>query len=331
MNHDTEKYCSDLFEKQRKIVEAKIENIFNNKLPESLYEPCSYIVKSGGKRLRPMLVLFSAKAVGGRYSDVYNAAIAVELLHNFSLVHDDIMDNSNMRRGRLTLHKKYDLSTAILTGDNLIAVAYSFLLKDCSINFKSVVSTFTNGVIQVCEGQSLDKEFETRSNVSIKDYIIMIEKKTAALLETCCSLGVQLCGGDSAKIKALSNYGKYLGIAFQIQDDLLDIAGDENEFGKIIGGDIVEGKKTFLFLRALEKAKGNTLKELQSVIKNKGVQRKEVGKFKEIYLQLGVMEDAKKEIIKYSSKALSELKFIPSIKDKEMLTWITHLLIKRNK
>jgi geranylgeranyl diphosphate synthase type II len=324
-------YYKKLFEEKKKIIENKLSNLFFNNKPESLYEPCTYIIESEGKRLRPLLLLFSKKAVSGNFKNVYNAAVAVELLHNFTLVHDDIMDNSDKRRGKTTLHIKYDLSTAILTGDNLLAIAYNYLLKDCRENDKSVLSTFTNGVIEICEGQSYDKEFETRSDVSLKEYIFMINKKTAALLETCCSIGAQLGGGNKQQIIALSNYGRNLGIAFQIQDDLLDIIADETEFGKIIGGDIVEGKKTYLFLRAIEKAKGGCLKELQYVIKNKGIPRNLINRYKTIYEELGVLEDAKNEIKKYTDKALKELKLsIPSNENK-MLTWIANSLIQRNK
>ena len=327
----SESFYRKLFEEKKGIIENKLSDLFINNKPGSLYEPCSYITKSEGKRLRPLLVLFSKKATSGNFKNAYNAAVSVELLHNFTLVHDDIMDNSDKRRGKTTLHIKYDLSTAILTGDNLLATAYSYLLKDCKENDKSVLNTFTKGVIEICEGQSLDKEFETRSDVTLKEYIYMINKKTAALMETCCSIGAQLGGGNEKQVAALSNYGRNLGIAFQIQDDLLDITADESEFGKIIGGDIVEGKKTYLFIRALEKAKGNSLKELQAVIKNKGIPQKHIKKYKELYSELGVIEDAGKEIKKYTGRALNELKCILPSEENNMLTWIANSLIKRNK
>jgi geranylgeranyl diphosphate synthase type II len=320
-----------LYDKLQDIIEQKLSKLFVNKFPKSLYKPCSYITKSGGKRLRPLLVLFSKKAVSSNFHNAYNAAIAVELLHNFTLVHDDIMDNSDLRRGRQTLHKKYDLSTAILTGDNLLAVAYQYLLKDCNENDKSVLNTFTNGVIEVCEGQSMDKEFENRSDISLNKYLLMINKKTAALFETCCSIGAQLGGGNKNEIMALSNFGKYLGIAFQIHDDLLDVTADESEFGKIIGGDIVEGKKTFLFLHSLEKAKGSALRELKFVIKNKGISREYIDKYKKIYLDVGAIDKAILEIQNYTNKALRELKNISSEEVVKFLTWLAYSLIKRNK
>lgn len=320
-----------IYTEQLKKVDARISNLLVKKEPVSLYEPCSYIIQSGGKRLRPLLVLLCAKAAGADFKDVYNAAVAVELLHNFTLVHDDIMDNADKRRGRTTLHKKYDLSTAILSGDNLLAVAYMNLLKDTKSNDKAVLTTFTKGVIDVCEGQSLDKDFEVRENVSIKEYMIMIQKKTAALLETCCSIGAQLGGGSEATIKALSQYGRYLGMAFQLQDDLLDIIAEEAEFGKTVGGDLVEGKKTFLFLKALEKSSGEDKKLLTDVIKNKGIKKTEVHKYKELYCKLGIIEETEKEILRFTNKALKGLKILENGSDRGILTWLASSLLKRNR
>lgn len=328
---DKEIVYSRIYEAQRRKVEARICSLFQNKKPLSLYEPCSYIMQSGGKRIRPLLVLLSAKAVKSDYSKVYNAAVAVEILHNFTLVHDDIMDNADKRRGRLTLHKKYDLSTAILTGDNLIAFAYLMLLKDCRDNDKTALRSFTAGVIEVCEGQSLDKEFETRSDVTLAEYMIMIRKKTAALAEMCCMLGGQLGRGSDKQIKALGKFGRYLGMAFQIQDDLLDITAEEAEFGKIIGGDLVEGKKTFLFLRALEKSGGIDKKELLAAIKNNGINKSEVNRYREIYIRNGIIDEAKKEIAVYTNKALKELRVLEDGEGREMLAWLANNLIKRSR
>lgn len=320
-----------LYEEQRIQIEKRISKLLSNEKPESLYGPCSYIMQSGGKRLRPLLVLFSAKAAGGEFKDAYNAAIAVELLHNFTLVHDDIMDNADKRRGRLTTHKKYDLSTAILTGDNLLAVAYLNLLKDCRENDKSVLTVFTQGVVEVCEGQSLDKEFEIMPAVSIKEYLGMIGKKTAALLEVCCSVGARIGGGDESRIKALSKFGRNLGMAFQIQDDLLDITAKEAEFGKIIGGDLIEGKKTFLFLKALERAAGKQKKKLTDVIRNKGISRSQIEEFRNLYYSLGVIEETEKEISRYTKLALKSLSVIEDEKARGALEWLANSLIKRNK
>jgi geranylgeranyl diphosphate synthase type II len=328
---DTDQKYSSVYTKEIIKIELGLQNLLKEKKPKSLYEPCSYILTGGGKRLRPFLVLVSTKAVGGKFSQSFNAAMAVEILHNFTLVHDDIMDNSNKRRGRPTLHKKYDISTAILAGDGLIALAYEVLVIDCKINVNKIVSTFTEGVKQVCEGQSLDKEFEIRKFVSIDEYKIMIYKKTAALAETCCAIGAMIAGASSKELLAASNYGKNLGMAFQIQDDLLDITGDESAFGKAIGSDLIEGKKTYLFLRALEKAKSKEKILLLDVIKNKGIVRELIPKYKDLFIRLGVIEDAEHEIIKYTKLALDNLSALPNHEGRGLMKWLANNLINRNK
>jgi geranylgeranyl diphosphate synthase type II len=317
-----------LYETERKKINKILSAALKNRKPESLYEPGSYILNSGGKRLRPLLVLLSAKAVGGKFTNAYNAAAAVEMLHNFTLVHDDIMDNADKRRGRLTLHKKYNDNTAILTGDSLLSIAYEYLLKDCNGNSKQVISAFTHGLIEVCEGQSLDTDFEQRKNVTISEYLLMIKKKTAAMAEMCCKIGALLGGGSNPQVNALGNYGMNLGIAFQIQDDLLDISADEKKFGKSIGGDLVEGKKTFLFLEALEKSKGENRKKLLKVIERKGIRKNQVKTYKLIYEELGVLNDARKKIQYYTDKALRSINLLDE-KNKNIFIWLADSLIYR--
>lgn len=327
---DVKKYIS-FYEKERKIIDKKLEQALKDRRPASLYQPASYILESSGKRLRPLLVLLSVKAVGGKIQNFYNAALSVEMLHNFTLVHDDIMDNADLRRGNLTIHKKYNVNTAILTGDILAAVAYEFLLKDCKVNAKQALDSFTKGLVEVCEGQSLDTEFETRKNVSLPEYIVMIEKKTAALARMCCELGAYLANGKKQDIKALSDYGKYLGIAFQIQDDLLDIIADKYEFGKRIGGDLMEGKKTFLFIEALEKAKGKDKTDLLKVVDKKGIKENQIEHYKKIYEKLGVIDDAKSAIRSYTYKALRSIDKLSNKREVEIFHWLADSLIKRNK
>ena len=327
---DVKKYFS-IYEKERKIIDRKLASALKQRQPSELYEPASYILESSGKRLRPLLVILSAKAVGGKANQVYNAAVAVEMLHNFTLVHDDIMDNADLRRGNLTLHKKFNLNTAILAGDSLLAVAYEFLLKDCKLNAREALSSFTQGLVEVCEGQSLDTEFEVRKNVTLEEYIEMIRKKTAALAQMCCELGAYLVNGSKQDIKALSDYGKYLGIAFQIQDDLLDITADKFEFGKRIGGDLMEGKKTFLFIEALSKAKGQDRADLLKVIANKGIRSNQIEKYKRLYEKLGVIEDAKTAIRNYTDKALNSINKLTNKTEINIFHWLAYSLIKRNK
>ncbi|MEE9430356.1 MAG: polyprenyl synthetase family protein [Melioribacteraceae bacterium] len=319
------------YKKEISKFEKKYSNLITTQKPKSLYEPCNYIVKSGGKRLRPFLVMLSALAVNSKISSVTNAAIAVELLHNFTLAHDDIMDNADKRRGRTTLHIKYNTNTAILAGDNLIAMAYKSLLKDCKHSTNDVVNDFTQGIIEVCEGQSLDTDFEIREKVSKEEYLIMIQKKTAALAETCCSIGARLGGGSTQEISALRKYGRYLGLAFQIQDDILDVMANEKELGKKIGGDLIEGKKTYLLLSALDKAKGNDKKILQKVIANKGIKSNQVNTYRKLFLKLGVIDDASKQVNKYTDMALAQLKRIKNEQAKTSLVWLANYLTNRKK
>ena len=331
MTIQEEKKYKTLYNKQMKIVERNIGRVFVNRRPRSLYEPSAYLLESGGKRLRPLLVLLSAKAVGAKFSDAYNAALAVELLHNFTLVHDDIMDNADKRRGRLTLHKKYDINTAILSGDSLLSVAYEHLLKDCNGNTKEIISAFTKGLVEVCEGQSLDKEFEHRSDVTLNEYLLMILKKTAAMAEMCCSIGALIGDANKSEVKALKTFGRNLGIAFQIQDDLLDLTADEAEFGKVIGGDLIEGKKTFLLIEAIEKAKGSDKDALLRIIKNKGIPRNKVNYYKKIFEKLGVFDDAKRSIIHYSNLAINAVNKLPKKDDRNIFKWIAYSLMERIK
>jgi len=329
MNVNNVTKFSNLYEKERKKIDVLLGSTVKKRKPESLYQPAVYLIGSKGKRIRPLLVLLATKAVGGKFENSYNAAVAMELLHNFTLVHDDIMDNADKRRGRLTLHKKYDENTAILVGDSLLSVAYEYILKDCNGNAKEIVNSFTTGLIEVCEGQSLDTDFEKRYTVSIDDYILMIKKKTASMTKICCEVGATLGGGSKEEVKAISNYGLNLGIAFQIQDDLLDISAEESEFGKTIGGDLLEGKKTYLFLKALEKSRGKDRKALLRVIKNKGIKINQINSYKKLYEKLNVIEDAKKAINLYTKKALKSLRIVRNEQDKNMLIWFADNLVKR--
>jgi geranylgeranyl diphosphate synthase type II len=239
------------------------------------------------------------------------------------------MDNADIRRGRPSVHKKYDENVAILAGDNLMAVAYLYLTKDSKNNVNEIVNHFTQGIIEICEGQSYDKDFEIKKNVNIDEYLLMIKKKTAALAEMCCYIGAKIVGGSNDEVKNMAKYGLNLGLAFQLQDDLLDIFGDEKKFGKTVGGDLIEGKKTFLFLKALEKSKGEDKILLKKVIENKGIRKSQVKKYKEIYERLGVIEDTKKEIRKYSKNALKCVSKVKNSEAREILFWLTHKLVDR--
>jgi geranylgeranyl diphosphate synthase, type II len=221
----------------------------NSKYPYSLYDPLNYIMQGGGKRIRPLMVLFCCEAFGGSVEDSIDAAVAIEILHNFTLVHDDIMDNADTRRGKQTIHKKWSVNEAILVGDELIGLSYRSLLKTKSQRVGEIVKAFTDGVIEVCEGQALDKEYETSDDVTLDDYVIMIRKKTAELLKTSAIIGSLIADANSEQLNTITNYSQFLGLAFQVQDDLLDVVANEKKFGKKIGGDILEKKKTYLYLK----------------------------------------------------------------------------------
>ncbi|GAB1349785.1 polyprenyl synthetase family protein [Ignavibacteriales bacterium] len=322
------------FKKLYGVVKERIDNelsrVMKDREPTSLYEPADYIMDSPGKRIRPVLVMFSAKAVGGTFDEVLHASLAVEMLHNFTLVHDDIMDNSDKRRGVPTLHIKYDLSTAILTGDVLLAAAYEYLQKDLKGNAKAV-EHFTRGLIEVCEGQSLDKDFEVRELVSLDEYLEMIGKKTAALSRMCCAVGAILGGGSDAEVEALANYGFLIGLAFQIQDDLLDITADSSALGKPVGGDLLEGKKTFLFLKALEKSSGSDRIALEKIAVNKGAKPDEIGFYRDLFERLGVLDDAKNEVEKLTIEALGQLVVLKNQEDIGLFTALANSLLNRTK
>lgn len=238
--------------------------------PRGLYDPILYMLEGGGKRLRPMLLLASCEAVGGNSDLCLNQAAGIEMFHNFTLLHDDVMDRSPLRHGRPTVHCKWDVATAILSGDAMLTMASQLMAEDLSGDLQSnVVRVFNNTAMEVYKGQQLDMEFESRMDVTPDEYLNMIAQKTGALIAGACMIGV-LLGGESREVgKVLYKYGMKLGLAFQIQDDLLDTYGDEKVFGKPIGGDILNDKKTWLQVQALESKSG---KELKRIITGKGLQ-----------------------------------------------------------
>ena len=302
--------------------------------PRSLMVPLRYVLSSGGKRIRPILVLLAYEAVstkrasGGKPNGALNAALAIEALHNFTLVHDDIMDNAPSRRGRATVHAKWDENTAILVGDELVALAYRTLLKTKSPRLQKILQIFTKGLLEVCEGQGFDKEFEDRKDVTLEEYLKMIELKTGRLVSVTLEIGGLLGGGSWREVTALRRYGYHIGRAFQIQDDLLDVTGGKR-FGKKIGGDIVEGKKTFLLLEAFKKARQNDRSILQRVMSGEGVRGKEVLTVKRIYEKYGAVESARKEVRQHVAEAQRVLNALPQTRARDMLHWLAGTLQDR--
>ncbi|MDX1544260.1 MAG: polyprenyl synthetase family protein [Christiangramia sp.] len=281
------------------------------KEPANLYEPMLYILEQGGKRLRPVLVLMATEIFEGNYKKALDAALAIEVFHNFSLVHDDIMDDAPLRRGKETVHEKWDINTGILSGDAMLINAYQLFESYEGDTFKELSTLFTKTAIQVCEGQQYDIDFETRDNVSIEDYLLMIEYKTAVLVGASLEMGAIVAGTSKECKEAIYQYGRLLGIAFQLQDDYLDAFGDPDTFGKQPGGDIIENKKTFLYLKTLELAERSEALQLEhlysiSPAENSG----KIESVKALFESSGAAELTRKEIENYTDKAFRVLDMI---------------------
>jgi geranylgeranyl diphosphate synthase, type II len=317
------------YERHKTVIERYLRTFITEHKPRSLYGPAKYVIAAGGKRIRPVITLLACEAVGGVANDALHAAAGIEILHNFTLVHDDIMDHADTRRGRLTVHKKWDENIALLAGDALLAFAYRALLKTKTSRAQEISKVFTEAVITICEGQTLDKEFESRHRVHVNEYLLMIEKKTGRLVSAAAQVGALVGNAAGTDLEALRRYGEYVGRAFQLQDDLLDIVADEKEFGKTLGGDLVEGKKTFLLLEALRRAKGEQKKMLQRVFTNNGVPRKEVNTFRQIYEETGAIDSAKKRIGVDITEAKNQLSMLQPTVARETLMWLAEKLLHR--
>jgi len=311
------------------LVDEHLSTFIKRSIPKSLYEPAKYILAAGGKRIRPVLVLCACEAVGGKKEDALHAAAGLEILHNFTLVHDDIMDNAASRRGRPTVHTKWDNNVAILAGDALLGLAYRALLESETANIKELSSIFTEGVIEVCEGQAYDKEFETRKRVTLDEYLLMIQKKTGTMVAVAMEVGAILGDGSPAERRALKAFGALVGEAFQVQDDLLDVIADEKQFGKMIGGDIVEGKKTFLLITALQRAKGDDKRLLRKLVDDAGVPKRAVDRVRRIFHSTGAIEAAGVQIANDIAKAKSQLSVVKDSESAAMLSWFADMLLSR--
>ena len=288
--------------------------------PKNLYDPINYILELGGKRLRPTLTLLSAEIFDGDYKSSLNAALAIELFHNFSLIHDDIMDDAPLRRGDATVHEKWDINTGILSGDALLILAYQLFEDYEPETFKELTKLFSKTAIEVCEGQQLDIDFETRNNVSVPEYLKMIEFKTAVLVATAMKMGAIIAGASQQDQNRIYEFGKNLGIAFQLQDDYLDAFGDPKRFGKQVGGDIIENKKTFLYLRAIAFCDQEEMKELEQwfSISADNIEEK-VERVKDLFTSTGSKQATKLEIEKFTIKAFSVLDSINVSSDKKAI------------
>ena len=276
--------------------------------PATLYEPSEYFLKIGGKRIRPVLCLLGNELFSELHPDAFLAAKSVELFHNFSLVHDDMMDEANLRRGQPTVHTKYDANTALLVGDIMVIRAYEYLQPIQSNHLSKILGLFNQTAREVCEGQQLDMDYAKRTNVSMDEYIHMITLKTSVLLAASLQMGAIIGGAGEHNCSHLYEFGKKLGIAFQIQDDYLDAFGDAAIFGKDAGGDIKQNKKTFLLIRALETANSDQLKTLNALLESDAVDKVEqvLAIFKACQVDAWA-EDLKQ---KYMQEALDHLEAI---------------------
>jgi geranylgeranyl diphosphate synthase type II len=234
------------------VLEERLSIVKIDGTPDELYGPARYMLTLGGKRVRPVVALAACEMFGQPYSEALHQAIGIEIFHNFTLVHDDIMDAADMRRGKTTVHKKWDTPTAILSGDAMVIMAYQYLMKNAGDNLQELIQHFNATAIKVCEGQQMDMNFQSCDEVKLSDYIEMIRKKTAVLFGESLRIGAIMAGASTVDAHLLYDVGVNLGIAFQIQDDLLDTFGDPLKFGKKVGGDIIARKKTYLYVKALE-------------------------------------------------------------------------------
>ncbi len=297
--------------------------------PASLYEPCEYFLGLGGKRIRPVMCLMGNELFNDIYPDAYHVAAAIELFHNFTLIHDDIMDKAPLRRGMQTVHTRYNESTALLGGDVMLIQAYAYLNKVRTNYIHAILRLFNRTASQVCEGQQLDMDFEKTETVGLEEYIEMIGLKTSVLMGASLQMGAILGGAGEANSRLLYQFGLNLGIAFQVQDDFLDAFGDPAKFGKQVGGDIVANKKTFLLIHALQVATKDQKIELEKLLHSSPADK--VDKILSIYRECGIDEWAKSLQNKYIAAAFQNLDDIAvvSVRKKPLLQ-LASFLVQRD-
>ena len=322
-------------EQYSSLIEGQLKQLaIGSKIPAGLYEPVDYVMAAGGKRVRPMLTLMACHLFSDDISKALMPALALEFFHNFTLLHDDVMDHADIRRNRPTVHKRWNESTAILSGDAMIILAYQLMCRAHTEILPVLLDTFTRTALEVCEGQQYDMDFEQRTNVCIDEYLHMIRLKTAVLLAACLKTGA-ICGGaTSANSESLYRFGISLGLTFQIQDDWLDVYADPDVFGKAIGGDILSGKKTFLLLTAFERADEKTHGELCALLNDQKLSASEkISSVKAIYDRLGVSDVARQAIDTYYQQAILHLREVtaPDPSRKAILEEFAAKLLKREK
>lgn len=315
------------------LVNNYLDNIPYTRQPETLYEPIRYVLSLGGKRIRPVLMLMSYNLYKDDADTILPTACGLETYHNYTLLHDDLMDNADMRRGHATVHKKWDANTAILSGDSMLVLSYQRIAQCAPQYLPQILDLFTTTALEIGEGQQYDMEFETRDDVCEAEYIEMIRLKTSVLLACAMKMGAIQAGASVADQDALYRYGESLGLAFQLQDDYLDVYGDPSVFGKNIGGDITSNKKTFMLINALLRAEGQDKAELEAWIARKDFDRQEkVDAVTRLYTKLGIDRLARERIECYTREALSCLDAVDTPDERKAeLREYTMMMMRREK
>jgi geranylgeranyl diphosphate synthase type II len=309
-------------------IEKKIAELEFPQKPENLYGPIRYFLTLGGKRMRPVLLLMSHELFGGNHKNAVSPAIAIELFHNFSLVHDDIMDRAALRRGKVTVHEKWNTNTAILSGEAILIESYKLMMDCPTENLKSALNIFNQTALEVCEGQVMDMDFEIRNDVAIGEYIKMIRLKTAVLLGGSLQIGAVLANSSQEHAKHIYEFGINLGIAFQLHDDILDVYADPDKFGKTVGGDIASNKKTYLLLKTMELCNSSDKKHLESLLHL--YHENKIQQVMSLYDKYKVKFLAETEMKKYFNSAMSHLDKINVSDDKKQpLTALANFLMQR--
>jgi geranylgeranyl diphosphate synthase type II len=306
----------------RNRIDDALPTLVAGREPAVLYEPVQYVLEGGGKRVRPTLLLLVAEAFDCPVDRALPAALAVEVFHNFTLVHDDIMDEAEERRGRPTVHVRWDDGTAILVGDLMMGLSYDLLGQVEDADVDALYSVYHPMVEKLCTGQALDASFEDRADVSVEAYLEMIDGKTAALLSAAFELGALVGGAPAAAQQEVREAGRLVGRAFQVQDDLLDLTADGEEWGKAVGGDLVTGKKTFLTLRALERADGAEHEWFSRLVTEGGLPPEDVPEARERMQRLGVFDDAREAVEAYTDQARDHLQVLPDGGPADTLHWL---------
>ena len=302
------------------VITEEFSNLHIEKQPKNLYEPIDYILSLGGKRIRPVLTLMAADIFDGDYKKAVSAAKAVEMFHNFSLVHDDIMDDAPLRRGNETVHEKWNLNTGILSGDAMLILAYQYFENYEPKIFQALAKLFSKTALEVCEGQQYDVDFETRDDVTIPEYLKMIEYKTAVLLGAAMKMGAIVAETSEENADLIYNFGLNLGIAFQLQDDYLDAFGNPETFGKQVGGDIIENKKTYLYLKAMEFSDEENQQQLLHLFSIQPQDNTDkIESVKAVFNASGASKATQDAIANYTEKAFETLEKMHLSEDKKMI------------